>query len=540
MDIEVQGAAKTMQEGHASRTGSRTGEPRRVTRLAAVAALGMSLFACRNEREIAARIDGPRRVEIVREQNVNFFGFLPGDARHCALSVEGPEPFTDEIACSRSFALEEDPSGDVVALRGAADRWWLLRLGKRHHFYDCAPPAGRRGRPDLAKVEPLSVAAQRILGCRAQTPSGFSSSSTDTLAWLGDEIRLAEGPARVAALFEATSHLPPAKPEEEALLPDPWASAAAVALRAEEREPVLRSLCPALADASAPPFLFLRAVALCDLRSPGIGEAAVARVAEAFSRASDARESGAAAEVDWLVFTWALRLSLLDAPTRAGAAGCAFLDRPHARYDRRISSALAAVAVGKTRCPAVEKELERPPCDEPPASAPQIAASLASWVESAEGLRRNEPAARDRSFVSKDKLLVAAALAQGPLPEPLARRYARLGYSVRQTGPSCSEQGEAGAPCACNLDVARKHFCSLPLDGSPLPIPGGHCLLRADDKRRLVGFATRICARNPGATCLVDADCCLELACAAPGAGTQSCQPVRSMPAPSSTNQPAR
>lgn len=484
---------------------------------------------------VVASVDQPHRVEIVRYTEWPSGGILyplrllePRETS-CFVRV-----YLDSI-CGFAISCESDrhevrayPEKSLVAVR-VADSWHAVRFAGNGAFYDCRPPLGNGRAPDFQHLDSLADAVERILSC-ARRPDRSKEwvGTCGSLEDLAAGIRETSGSQAVAALFDRLARTSSQEGELNHSLwmfpsGDWWSTDFRTSLMRSEKAILAERLCSVLRDPNSDPRATLRAAQLCPIDALGVAEAALSRFKAHLALPKEHLFVGDSKEgnLAHMVFSWSAIAAARGLPKEAGDAACALVGIYEG--SRRTNTALAIVAATKTRCPAVLRQLQTAPCPRKDECSDPSCDSAATY----EALRRwlyDGAAAYQDPFASREDyqpeagtaILLAAARHFGPLPEWARTRIARRSYARHEPDdPSCtSDHGPPGEPCSCGLSQKTRWFCSLPLDGSFARLGPHNCEVRADDKKKLVGFPRRFCLTSKDAEpCSSAADCCLGYSC---------------------------
>ncbi|HSO32232.1 MAG TPA: hypothetical protein VLT33_06950, partial [Labilithrix sp.] len=493
------------------------------TRFLTIPALALVLGAmgcgrgctCLSGEKTYEHLDGPVKVELVRKTHWTSSRF-PGPISKFVIRVHTVPPFDEPTACEKVDLAEDDAAKNVAFRCDKTGEWTVLRLrGKDRHIRECKPPVGTGSKPSFGALATVVDAAAQLLDCAESPDVGERGERS---AEIVRSVREEGGSAAATALVVSASARSGAfAPDRRG---DSWESMLE-ALTPPERATALARLCEGLVRAETAPAAYLHAIRWCALDDvQGTGDAALARL-RAMLRGG--------AELGNLELRWIAALASRARPIEAGDLACT------SGRDLRAPGAevlIALIARARTRCPAVTAALTPPPCSERIdcdgglCTAIELNPQIDAWVRSSVTGDRDDAGARDLQLypLERDRALLAAAYAQGPLPRALALPNARRRYALAQdAGPSCGEAELAeGAPCTCEqvTDWAR---CGAAVDEKRFT--AGSCDVQIDDAKRRLD-ARHVCAHDQ-APCGSSQPCCPGLACARHDGSALKCEPAR-------------
>lgn len=496
------------------------------------AACGRSCGCVEGEKAYES-IDGKVKVELVRKTHWTG-GKIPGPVSDFYIRVH-TTPVIDHLilggGCDH-VDMAEDDAGKNVAWRCKGNGpWSVLRLrGGNRYVNECtAPSVGTEKKPAFDKLEKLSSAADRIVGC--PVPYGQAQYVVANWSELLRSIEEDEGADVTAQTMVRLA----ARPIETG--DDSW-NVAFLARSADLRARALKTICPTLERADADMTMYARAAMFCPFDGPGVGAAAVAQLDRLLKRpvviprslAGNELDAGAAS-VQLTVshryaLEWAAVIATKRSPAAAGAAACANAPAAPEGSDeygsggvvpRRVAAAV--IAVTKTKCEAARAWLEPPPCGEDLdcdgglCSEKEIAGRLEAWAGQGD-LGLDGGARPPPSLLPLQRpTLLGYAYSQGPLDREISTRNARRHYAQADGGdvPQCDDE-DAGNGIACFCDERSLPFtiCSMPVAKTRGEY--GPCAFHIDDAKKRIDDVKRVCS-GEGGSCSFGKVCCGPYKC---------------------------
>lgn len=440
--------------------------------------LGLSLLHCCNKRKVVASLDDPVRVEWVYERKLHGRGRLGGIDETGTLYVARVPPTELRANCWQpSPELRATPVGTELAYRCAPEQTWqLVYFAKSRPLGFQLPdsPLGTGEQPAFERIEPFEKVASALVEHMQEKPHNYEMMSRDVY----EEVLERGGPEALFAALSATRKLAFAYDEthtpNDLGFADPWAMMAARLPKhlAERLDAELRR------DLSASKL------------EPAHLERAVWRMAPNDAKLAPALERHAtehAAKGSTPAVALVLARLVAHDGERAGEIACRALSATKNDLDPYPAEAtlFAIVAKSGSVCGAVSARLRKRPCstehDCGPPSARRLCtkADLAVPVDQHLGSRSkwNAP-----SKLGADAALLAAAYAQGELPQRVKRAAARRRYAILDEGVSCAatDGGKSSCPCIAYLEDPSGVACSVDPEQS-IGRHLGNCTLRVDD-----------------------------------------------------------
>jgi hypothetical protein len=436
-------------------------------------------------------VHGKYEVSLVRKTHWTG-GKLPGPISNFYVHVETSPPIDESIGDCTHADMKEDKDGKFVGFRCQdthEKEWTVLRLrGGDRHLRECQAPVGTDDTPDWKKLESVRASTSRILGCH-------DSDHFVVLRELAHAVLEDEGSAVAGDYVMTLASLEPLRQPESWQSPwvsnDPWESALDI-LDPPARAAALAKLCPTLAraDGKAEPESYVRASRLCPLDPSG---------ALATFRALLATQ-GANGYAANAALYWSGLLAAKKDPKATGAALCEALPAMTSSNEERANLAFELLGQTHTKCPALARSLEPPPCgsildcDGGLCSDLELAEDLAGWDSELDGGRRNDP-----KFPQRERALLRAAYAAGPLPKEITLPNQRRLYARADAGdlPYCSDSTlDAGAECQTTIRYDEE--CAVAVNENVLE--QSDCTIHIDDAHRRFDVPHRVCERL-GADC---------------------------------------
>lgn len=507
-------------------------------RLVAVLALLFGPVACGRScgcfegEKTYESIDGKVKVELVRKV---FWtgGKIPGPMTDFYIRVHTTPPINHLILdrCDHVDMAEDDAGKNVAWRCKGTPVWSVLRLrGADRYVNECkAVSVGTEKKPAFDKLEPLSVAADRIVGCAV--PYGqaqYVVAMWKNLLSAIEEDEGAEGAAKTLIRLAA-------RPIETG--DDTW-HVTFLSRSDDVRARVLRAVCPALERPDSDMPMYARAAAYCSLDGPGVGAAAVAQLERLLKRpvsipqplsGNDAGGGAATAQLavsHQLALEWAAVIAVKKAPVAAGAAACGTApgtQQGSSEYGSGVAPrrvAAAVIAATKTKCDAARAWLDPPPCgdevdcDGGLCSEKEVTFGLDQWA--AQGASALDGGARGESpalLPTQPRALLGVAYAQGPLDRETTIRNARRHYAQSDGGGivRCEDEDAGnGTPCVCTDYSLSFTLCSMP--SSKTREEKGACSFHVDDAKKRLDDVKRVCS-GEGGSCTFGRVCCAPYQC---------------------------
>jgi hypothetical protein len=234
------------------------------------AALLLGLGACSEKSDVRAKLE---------DGAVYPMTITCPAGKECALTVKTSPAIAIGVGDCPSPALAEESTGKAVAYRCSEGAPWnVLRLrGGDRFMVDCNQPLGNDAKADWSKLKPFATSAMKLLDCNR----GAAKPWLDLSRAITDE---SGADAATGFVVGSTLHTSEGMGNPALAYPDGWIDSFD-ALDAAGQERVRKETCPALANATTPSLLYVRAVRRCPLDDG-------ATVTAAF----DAFKSGLAAE----------------------------------------------------------------------------------------------------------------------------------------------------------------------------------------------------------------------------------------------------
>lgn len=479
-------------------------------------------------------IDGKVKVELVRKTHWTG-GKIPGPISDFYIRVH-TTPVIDHLILGSGcdhVDMAEDDAGKNVAWRckGKGGPWSVLRLrGGNRYVNECtAPSVGTEKKPAFEKLEKLSVAADRIVGCAV--PYGQAKYVEANWSELLRSIEEDEGPDVTAQTMVRLA----ARPIETG--DDSW-NVAFLARSPAVRERALKAICPTLERVDADMTMYARAATFCPFDGPGVGAAAVAQLDRMLKRPVELPRSLTGNELDAgapsvqltvshrYALEWSAVIAAKTSPAAAGAVACANAPAAPEGSDeygsggvvpRRVAAAV--IAVTKTKCDAAKAWLEPSPCGEDLdcdggiCSEKEIAGRLDKWADQGAGGLDGGSRSAPSLLPLQRPTLLGYAYSQGPLDREIAIRNARRHYAQADGGnvPQCDDE-DAGNGIACFCDERSLPFtiCSMPVTKTREEY--GPCSFHVDDAKKRIDQVKRVCSGENG-SCSFGKVCCGPYKC---------------------------
>jgi len=295
-------------------------------------------------------LDGPTKVELVRETHWGGGEFGAAPVSHFVIRVHTNPPFDEPTTCTRAQFAEND-RGNLIAFRcDSSDTWKIIRVGHANrHFFECSTVLDAK-KPDLSKAHLLADAAPVIVQCN-DTPG--AKNWQELYASLALELRDEGG--SVSRFLADTAESPGI---------EGWI-AVVPSLSAPERADLEKRLCPSLLAESAPR-AYERAARVCPLDRTDVADAALLRVKRTLSSPPPEEDAS---------FDWALLAALGSHASDVGDAVCAAAN-PN-------DQALAALAASKVKCASVASLLENAcgesQCGDHTCKPSELAGEIDAW-----------------------------------------------------------------------------------------------------------------------------------------------------------------
>lgn len=471
-------------------------------RISALIALALGPAACGRGctcfegEKTYEKVKGKYEVSLVRKTRW-VGGRIPGPVSNFYVHVATDPPIDEPIGDCTHADMAEDKEGKHVAFRcrDTHEReWTVLRLrGGDRRIRECHATVGTDDPPDWKKLESVRASTSRVLGCD-------SLDRAYAMEELAHAVLEDEGSSVASDYVNTLAAIGPAP------FPDPWDHALRV-VDEPTRKNALAKLCPALAerDAKTEPATYVRAARHCPLETSG---------ALAMLRAMLARKAPGEDKTATAALVWSALLAAKASPKESGAVLCEAASAPPPIDWPKERESIMAALLGqtKTKCAAaVNTWLEHPPCnflidcDAGLCTESELAADLEGWDTGLDAGVRGDPAVPDR-----DRAILRAAYAAGPLPKELVVRNQRRRYDRPDASMllDCNDDRlEAGAACQCGIQTLT--VCEIGSDERI--IEQRECTMRIDDAHKRLEVGHRTCEAL-GASCR-DHPCCGDALC---------------------------
>lgn len=451
-------------------------------------------------------LGGKVAVELIRKTDWSGGKFGLPQSRF-SVRVHTEPPFDEPTVCER-VELAEDQSGMNVAFRcSGTTEWDVLRLrGNGRHIRECQPPVGTSAKPDFAALRSLVDIAPKLLDCAESSESSQYFLKFTRSAEVVTSVREEAGSgAAIALVLSAVAR---SAAFDLSRKEDSW-EAMFAALTMSERASALPKVCENLVHEDTEPLAYLHALRWCSLGNEEVlGSVALVRLQRWLHKSKE--EPVLSSYLDWIA-----RLASRAHPTAAGEIACASGKSLFVGFGNPAAKLLVTlIARARIHCSALVAAPRQVPCarrgfdcDGGLCPAAELTNELAAWARDLNEV--DDAGARNLRFeesLDDDRVVLAAAYAQGPLPREILIPNARRLYEISDAEPPC-ENSELAEDTPCRWSPGET-LCTVPIDTHEVLM--NSCKIRIDDVHRKLEAVHR-CSHDQS-PCR-DVSCCPGLKC---------------------------